>query len=341
MRSLATTTPRRYQRDWAYFQDWCQAHHFTPLPCDASVVARFISTETDVRADRARQRVSAINAMHRQAGFAPPGTVTAVRRLLSSRTIHRDKARVAIPDLPARGYPAGLFGRRDALLLWLTCILGISARDIRALQRSDLTCDEDTIRIGGGHDIEVLVDGDDPFGLLPVWRRWAVVQSAMDRARTPVGVILALDNAHPVDPDEPPSLLIPPPPSRDSALIPGFRRGLQWKSADLRVGLSERDVQSVVHSRLSWVQLVVDDDDTEGSDTFSDGTVPQENPQPPVLSTDYYAVGMAKRRKSLRQLDGLDDVYASVQDQSAALEERLKNLMMYASGDESPDDDDS
>lgn len=332
MSSAAVEVPSPYRLDWRYFTDWCAAHDVTPLPCDPSVVARFIAAENDVAHATSRRRVAAINAAHRSGGFPVPGTRTAVRRLLSLRDHRAAAARLVLPQLPVQGYPAGLLGRRDALVLWLVCVLGFSPSAIATLQRSDLTCDGEIIRIGGGHDVEVPVDRTDPFGLLPVWRRWASIQSALERVHSPVGLIVALDNAKSVDPDEPPRLGIPRPPRRDQALVPAFRLGMQWKSVDPTAGLSAAEVRAVLRARLSAVQEIVDDTVDEGADTFSDGTVPHENPEPPQLSTDYYEVGMAKRRKGLRQLQDLNDLYDSLLDQSSALDQRLQELLEGQAG---------
>lgn len=336
--SAAPQVPRRYRYDWGYFTDWCQAHGHEPLPCDVHLVARFVTDESDVAPATLRRRVTAINSVHTRNGAPAPGTATAVRRLLSARSdLDRRAAPLAIPKIPTRGWPSGLTGRRDALLLWIVCIAGVPAAQVGRLQRSDLSLAGEAVFVGGGHGVELPVDRDDPFGIVPVWRRWAKVQSALDRVRTPAGLILALDNAAAVTRDARPVIAAPPAPEVDGALFPAFRAGMQWKTVDPAVGLTAPEVRDVLRDRLATARslLRLEDEEEAGQDTFSDGTVPQDNPPPAVLEADYYDVGMAKRRRDATQLSDLGDVYDDLQDTTDALAARLEALLAVVDG---PDD---
>lgn len=102
---------------WQLFVDWCTAVDAAPLPAATPTVARFLDFEPELSKATLRRRVSAINTAHRTAGYAPPGTVTAIRTLLSARDRHAATVFEVIGRLPVSGWPTGLFGRRDALLL--------------------------------------------------------------------------------------------------------------------------------------------------------------------------------------------------------------------------------
>lgn len=338
MQTMHESVPARYRYDWGYFLDWCRAYGHDPLPCDARIVARFVATESGVARGTLRRRVAAINAAHVRAGLPAPGTATAVRRLLSVCTVDRRAAPLALPALPVRGWPGGLTGRRDALLVYLVCIGGIGAAAVGKLQRSDLSMVDRSVVVGGGHGLELPVSATNPFGIVPVWRRWAKIQSALDRARTPASLILALDNAPSVNPAGTPILQAPPPPAVDGALFPAFRAGMQLKAIDRKVGLSAQEVREVLRGRMSNARSIIREEDEDsadesaGQDTFSDGTAPSENPPTPVLTADYYEAGMAKRRRAAKQLSGLDEVYSSVQDRASELADQLAALLDVVDG---------
>lgn len=259
---LSTTTPtdgdlldrlaHSHCGHWQLFLDWCTAVDAAPLPASTVTVARFLDFEPHLSRVTLRRRVSAINTAHRITGCTPPGTVTAIRRLLSARDGHASTALQVISRLPVSDWPAGLFGRRDALLLMLVCRVGIPISRVGDLRCGDITMDPAavTLRIGRGHDIIAPLDASNPYGLHAVWYRWAHLRDLTLCRPSPTAWAPALHRA--------PTRPTTPPVTRhrhydpDAALLPAFDR---WGNStapigDTSQGLSPRAVSAILHTHL-------------------------------------------------------------------------------------------
>lgn len=332
---MTVDMPDTYRSEWALFVDWCAAFDVPSLPASPVTVAQFLAGENP-HASRAvwRRRASAINAAHRAAQLPAPGTSTAVRLLLSTRQRHTDIARQRIRELPVTGWPAGLFGRRDALVLWLVVVAGLPASSVGQLRCRDITMPTvTTVRIGADHHVDVPVDADDPFGLLPVWKRWMRIRNLMATRPGTTPLVRPLTNAKPVDLTQPPSLQPPPPPARpDYALIPALD---QWGNQQALPGhddegLSGSAVIAVVRTRLDgqrrgitsrdrWVEGVLERTTPEGVDT----------PEPIVVPAlpDRHHDGVEARRKAMNVFDGIDDTFADIDRRTAELLERTEQIL--------------
>ncbi|NKR65361.1 hypothetical protein GS491_26190 [Rhodococcus hoagii] len=187
--AAALVVPGRYRYDWDLFTDWCTATDQPPLPATPDTLAGFLH-EHPAAAATQRRRVSAINTVHRDHGHPPPGRSETVRRRLDTiRTARLDQLaaqlRMRAEVLPTAGWPAGLFGRRDALLLLLAAA-GMTFTQITRLRRGDLATD-------GGALIATTSDGGQfqltsPLGARldstpvgDIYRRWAEVLAFLDR----------------------------------------------------------------------------------------------------------------------------------------------------------------
>lgn len=194
--------PFGYRHEWALFTDWCTAADTSDLPASPTTVAAFLD-ENHAGADTQRRRVAAINRVHRGAGHPEPGTVTAIRLQLNRSRVDRVAARrrraaPIIADLPTAGWPTGLFGRRDAVVLALYAA-GLRPTHISGLRRSDVTVARDGLHIGGAHHLYLVdtdpdahiagsadrdnsVDGGGvPIDVAAVWRNWDQVLQVVDR----------------------------------------------------------------------------------------------------------------------------------------------------------------
>ncbi|WP_241032071.1 hypothetical protein [Rhodococcus pseudokoreensis] len=143
--------PRRYQHDWALFADWCAACDHRALPAHPSVLA-----DHPAAAGTQRRRVTAINAVHTGAGLPAPGRAEAIRQLLNAARADRlarvgERVAHVVPRIPVTGWPGGLFGRRDALILTLAAA-GLGFEQIARLRRTDVTAEDDAlvVRVGEG-----------------------------------------------------------------------------------------------------------------------------------------------------------------------------------------------
>lgn len=87
-----------------------------------------------------------------------------------------------IDRLPTAGWTAGLFGRRDGLVLLLAAS-GLTFEQISALRRGDLAVDGEPEVIESVHTIR-LEPSDFPGALSPaqVYQRWLQILEVQDRA---------------------------------------------------------------------------------------------------------------------------------------------------------------
>lgn len=126
---------------WRLFADWCEATGHVALPAQPETLAEFLA-DHPAQIPTHRRRVTAINAAHRQCGFPEPGRAHAVHAALATRRHARlqavaDLLEERIRQLPVTGWPRGLFGRRDALILTLVAA-GLTYTEIAALRRGEL-----------------------------------------------------------------------------------------------------------------------------------------------------------------------------------------------------------
>ncbi|WP_027507169.1 hypothetical protein [Rhodococcus sp. UNC23MFCrub1.1] len=177
--------PVGYRYEWALFADWCAAADASALPASALTLAQFLAENP--AGDAARRRlVAVVNHVHTAAGHPAPGTVTAIRLQLdrartARATVLRSRVAPIISALPVVGWPTGMFGRRDAVILALHGA-GLRAVDIARLDRRDITVAGEGVRIGGRHQLHLHLHPDTDGGgggvvieYAAVWRRWEQV----------------------------------------------------------------------------------------------------------------------------------------------------------------------
>lgn len=178
-----TQLDRTAHHVWTLFVDWTTATDTTALPADPETVAQFLADHPAKPATH-RRRVGAINAIHRQHGLPEPGRAAAVHAALATRRHQRIRVVSAavgdlIPRIPTTGWPHGLFGRRDALILTLVAA-GLGYTDIAALRRGDIGNEGDTLLIDTSPPQRIHLTSADPaYSPQAVHQRWAVVQSLL------------------------------------------------------------------------------------------------------------------------------------------------------------------
>ncbi|MDC3729108.1 MULTISPECIES: hypothetical protein [unclassified Rhodococcus (in: high G+C Gram-positive bacteria)] len=183
---LGLRIPARYRHDWALFADWCTAADHRPIPAASETLALFLHEHPAAVATQ-RRRLSAINAVHTEHGYPAPGRTETVRRRLDTTRAQRlDRLRRLLVqravELPTTGWPSGLFGRRDGLLLVLAAT-GMSFTDITRLRRRDLRLDGDVLVVTtrAGERFRLAPDpenGDNPA--VAIYERWAEIQAFLD-----------------------------------------------------------------------------------------------------------------------------------------------------------------
>lgn len=322
--------PVGYRSEWALYDDWCRAYHLPSCPTDPMTVAHFLDFDPDLSPGTLRRRVAAINTVHRRAGHVSPGTATAVRRLLSRRDRHVERAQQVIRTLPTTGWPSGLFGRRDALLLHLVCVLGLPVGSIADLRCDSLTVVGDALHIAPPHNLELRIDRTDHYELLAIWSRWAQLQQLMARLPSPRSWITPLRDTPPVDTATATALRIPEPPLRPgAALLPAFDR---WGTPQSLPGtedpgLSARAVHTIIATHLFGAGRA------EGPSRIAQPAVPASSQlsrpsedEPPVLA-DVYAEGIAARRLAMASFEGIDEVFDDIDRRGREILERTAQLL--------------
>ncbi|MGW4336419.1 hypothetical protein ACWEK5_26935 [Rhodococcus koreensis] len=175
--------PRRYRYDWALFADWCTACDHRSLPAHPSVVAEFLADHPAADGTQ-RRRVAAVNAVHAGAGLPAPGRAETIRQLLNTNRADRlarvgERVAQVVPQIPVTGWPSGLFGRRDALILTLAAA-GLSFEEIARLHRTDVTIERDALVVKAG-EAWVRVTAESGVEPTAAYRNWMEVLGFLDR----------------------------------------------------------------------------------------------------------------------------------------------------------------
>jgi hypothetical protein len=186
--------PAGYAYEWARFADWCAATDRTPLPAHPVTLAEFLD-EHPAPAATQRRRVAAITRTHTTHGHPSPARAAAIRALLrppppadadarEAERTRRSTVAALVADLPTNGWPHGLFGRRDGLLLVLTQLAQLSPTQVSRLGRCDLHTDPagQLLITTGPWDTTALPRMSDPRSCPGcIYCRWAWIARMSDR----------------------------------------------------------------------------------------------------------------------------------------------------------------
>lgn len=322
----STTLRTRDRAVWTLFEDWCAAADHVALPAGPVTLAQFID-ENPAAVATHRRRITVINTVHRAEHHCAPGTAEAIRRMLNqarAERLSRLSATVAeiIYRLPTSGWTAGLFGRRDGLLLLLTSS-GLSFEQISALRRSDLQTDGDALFVHGSHQIRVTSLAY-PGEISPaeIHRRWLQVLEFQDR--TPSTRLLA-DR---LDADRLPATYLPRHVTdevlaqRQSA--PLFTPIDRWGHTPFdRSPLSAQSIADVLAAHVAGRSP--SHRPYRRRPPASDGPEPYQPPTYPetVLDDRCYENGLRARRDAHTALTDVTATLDDVEDQADAILQRL------------------
>ncbi|SDO66958.1 hypothetical protein SAMN04515671_1650 [Nakamurella panacisegetis] len=343
MTDLEFTVPRGYAADWALFTDWCAATDHVALPAAPATSVAFLQ-ENRAAPHTHRRRVTAINRIHLEHGHQPPGADPAVRDWLTQQLGQPERADrrpvravvdEAIARIPVGGWPTGLFGRRDALLVLLRHRAGLTHRQLADLTSNDLTIDVDQclhIGIGGG---QVLAPADDP-AVCPacIWRRWRTLLRLATRYTTTGRLAELLGPA-----EASPSTHACQRPSKrggPTQPVPVFPPIDRWGSVPLP--LRPTTIRSSI--ALTGQHL---SDRPPVHPTVVDSTAASElligppEPRMPVLNVaatyeQTYAAGLAARREALEELAEAGRALDAVDAMVDALNARVAELDRWIAG---------
>ncbi|WP_432793589.1 hypothetical protein [Rhodococcus ruber] len=307
--------PARYRHDWALFTDWCTATDHSPIPADPATLALFLREHPAALATQ-RRRLSAINTVHTRHGYPPPGRSETVRRRLDTaraarldrlaeRLLHR-----AI-ELPTTGWPSGLFGRRDALLLVLAST-GMAFTGLARLRRSDINVGDDILVVITGEGQRFRLPPDPETGQNPaaaVYQRWAEVHAFLDRYP---GTHLL--RHHLTDPTE----IITDPLDAEQGRQPLLCPIDRWGHLPHGQSMTAQSVSALVRAHLSGRAPLRKTLSVDVPDKAVVWVEPGID-----LDPSYYERGTAARRRDHDSLKDLGDVFDEIADRTDALFDEL------------------
>lgn len=315
--------PARYRHDWALFTDWCTATDQRPLPATPEALALFLHEHPAAPATQ-RRRVSAINTVHTRRGHSPPGRSETVRRRLDTARAQRlDRLAPLLlrkaAELPTIGWPSGLFGRRDALLLTLAAT-GMPFAQLARLRRGDVSVDAGALVAAteGGEQFRLAPESAADSAAVAVYGRWAEVLAFLDAY--PNTDLLAQHLTDPVEVDQG---ALTDRQARHPLLSPIDR----WGHLPLMPQpMTAQSIAVIVRDHLSGrvrartpLPLRKQSDRDEGPTAWIESEID--------LDPHYYERGIAARRSARDSLDGLADVFDDIEARAEALLEELLTVL--------------
>ncbi|EHK85372.1 hypothetical protein [Rhodococcus pyridinivorans] len=311
---LGLRIPARYRHDWVLFADWCAAADHRPIPATPDTLALFLH-EHPAAVSTQRRRLSAINAVHTGHGYPPPGRTETVRRHLDTTRASRVErlGRLLLQkavELPSAGWPSGLFGRRDALLLVLAAT-GMAFTDITRLRRRDIRLDGDTLVVITRAGERFRLEPDLETGCKPaaICQRWAGIQAFLDQC--PGTHLLRHHLADPIE-------IVTDPLDAEQARQPLLCPIDRWGHLPHAQPMTPQSISMLVRAHLSGRAPTRPTLPMASPATNDAGTEPEV-----VLDLDYYERGVAARRRDHQDLEELADTFDELEQRADALVDDL------------------
>jgi integrase len=161
--SLAPSTRRAYQRDWAAFEAWCAANCVAPLPAAPAIVAGYLALRAKTLGRSGLRRlIAAMTHHHRQTGHvwdpSHPIIASVMHGILRQQAlpvrpaaaITSDEIRKLLATCKTDGAPSSILAAiRDRALLLIGFAGGLRRSELVGLEFSDLrfTSDGAVLRI--------------------------------------------------------------------------------------------------------------------------------------------------------------------------------------------------
>ncbi|MGW5153226.1 hypothetical protein [Rhodococcus koreensis] len=320
--------PRRYRHDWALFADWCTACDHRILPAPPSVLAEFLADHPAADGTQ-RRRVTAINAVHARAGLPAPGRTETIRQLLSTTRADRlarvgERVAQVVPRIPVTGWPGGLFGRRDALLLTLAAA-GPGFEEIARLRRTDVTAERGALVVKAGEGW-VRVTTESGVEPVVVYRNWVEVLGFLDRYPSTKLLAGRLDKGASL------SVFADSARRDDQSLFTPIDR---WGHTPYDpTPLTGHSIAALVRAHLTGQAPVHKRPPVRRPTTPSHENAPVPDPADVELDQGYYDRGIAARRNAHTHLEDVTDILDGIEDEADKLLADLLTILDYSGGDE-------
>lgn len=321
MTRCSPATVAAYTRDWALFTDFAAAAGSSSLLAGPDLVAEFCAAAGSMASRR--RRSAAISWARQQAGFPAPIRRSVIRphpaAFWSDELLDE-----ALQRLPLYGWPAGIFGRRDAVLLICRYRAHLSFRQIVELDCHDIVIVGDgALSIAG----QVMPRHADPR-CCPAccWLRWLVI---LQHRWTPVPVLRAQFQAAPPSLWEHRCATTVSTSADGPALLPIDRWGA---TPLLRRTMTTRAITAVsaAHRKGSPPARIIEPLSAKDSKQLRRG---ESAPcaEPPVLrpSSEVYSRGVQARKEAVGSADaaltGLVDIDVPIADLNKRIDQLLRN----------------
>jgi len=310
--------PARYRHDWALFTDWCHASDHSPMPAAPETLALFLR-EHPAAATTQRRRVSAINTVHTRHGYSAPGRSEEVRRRLdTSRADRVDRLAETLlqqaTELPTAGWPTGLFGRRDALLLVLAAT-GMRFTEATRLRRCDVIVDTGIVVATTREGERFCLTADPETCENPavsIFRRWAEIHAFLDEHHS-----TDLLRQHLLESGDVVREPLTGRRGRQPLLVPIDR----WGHLPYGESMTSQSVSALVRAYVSGhapIRKALPMRQRKHDDASSSWIEPAIE-----LDQSYYERGTAARRRDHDSFEGLGDVFDEIADRADALFDEL------------------
>ncbi|PCK24148.1 hypothetical protein [Rhodococcus qingshengii] len=325
--------PARHRARWSLFTDWCIGVGVTPMPADRETLIEFVRANPAAVSTQ-RERLAAVRAAHMHAQVPVPAKadVGAVRGGGGREWLSSEAAQV-VAALPSAGWPSGLFGRRDALLLVLSKAAGLSYGQIERLQRSQVRVVNSTLQVQVGQVWVEVTATDDPRSCpAAVFLRWARLLAYVDRWPATAALAAALAKAEPITAASRESYAPLPQVIQDGPLLVPIDRwgGLgmgRWRhKARARWGLSATAIGEIVAAHLAGNGGRHVGSGWDGLPRVVEPEVPDSPLVSPLSDVDP-SVGWQARARAQAQLADVRDTLNDVEREAEALAAKIAAIL--------------
>ncbi|WP_430336234.1 hypothetical protein [Rhodococcus sp. ACT016] len=327
--------PARLRSRWGLFADWCAGMGVSPLPATRETLIEFVRANPAALSTQ-RERLAAVRAAHAIAAAPLPAKTEPVRVAAGSRDRWvGSPAASVVAALPSAGWPSGLFGRRDALLLVLSGALGLSYGQMERLQRSQARVVDRTLQVQAG-SVWVSVPAEDDPRSCPaaVFLRWARLLAYLDRWPSTSAVASALAKSQPLTRESVETYAPLPQVARDGPLLVPIDRwgGLgmgRWQPhAHARWGLRAAAIGEIVATHLDGAGRRHDGWGWDGlpRDVINDEPA-DSPPEPPPLREWDVAAGWQARADAQVHLSDVGDTLDEVEQEAEKLAARIAAIL--------------
>ncbi|WAL49692.1 hypothetical protein [Rhodococcus pyridinivorans] len=330
---LEGALPAHLRSQYALYADWCAGMGVPAIPATRDTLIGFLRANP-AAAQTQRKRLAAVRAAHARAAAAIPAKTTTSASVMSPPLPWADNpAAAVVAALPTVGWPSGLFGRRDALLIVLSEAMGISYRQMERLQRSDARVIDAALQIKvGGIWISAAPEDDPRYCPAAVFLRWARLLAFMDKWLINDALEEALIKARPLT-DTSVESYAPLPPIRDDGplLLPidrwgGLGMGSLQHAGQPR-GLRATTIAEILTARLDgtgsrrrrrW--------DDEPDWNVDDDPMVDSVPEPELGEWDVRS-GLRARADAQTLLSGVGDALDEVEREADELAARIAAVL--------------